>query len=494
MAETDILNPTRGWWRDINDNPNPSYGYTRRSQNNSALARVRLGAPYSREVMNQGHAFEFNYIDRPWTTILRLKRFYEQHKGGYFTYIDWDGGGRHHVGRFTTPVNHMQTGNDKYTVQGLVFEEIPQARMVSYPADFVNWSRQINVLDDALNAAVSTFSVNPGAWIAQIDPSLYPVPSATAPSGYELFNPAPTLSTVSPASFDFAQIQYVGWGFQIKFRAARGLGQVAIFIDGVYLTGVFDLSSGARVADGSGFLPPLPAGATYENGVLTVTQMPLDIHRIKIVPYAAGSNGSLVMASGSVTFTSARPLGVTRQFVTWSNFSLISTPLPSDAAIQQIIPVIIAGSNNPDTLFTTLGYGSSGSAPFTTPSNTLVPTDDVIFPITEFSAPSIGTALSALTGQEITAEYDDSLFQDGLSDAITVTGVGFAILYTSATPSIDTCMPAPVAVPAGQGLTWALPASVTGSGTDAQGTGNGTVAHTSPTSIGAIFPRIKVIV
>lgn len=94
MAEIDILNPTTGWWAQINDNPNPSYGTPRRTANNNALAKARLGAPYTRETLNQGFGFEFYYIDRPWTTILRLQHFYQQYKGGYFTYIDYDGGDR----------------------------------------------------------------------------------------------------------------------------------------------------------------------------------------------------------------------------------------------------------------------------------------------------------------------------------------------------------------------------------------------------------------
>jgi hypothetical protein len=275
MAETDILNPVRTWWSQINDNPNPSYGYTRRSANNSALARARLGAPYSRETMNQGFAFEFNYVDRPWSTILRLKHFYESFKGGYFTYIDWDGGGRHHVGRFTSPVNPMETANNKYTVQALVFEEMPQSRMVQYPADFANWSRTINVLDDFLNPTVATYSSSAGAWISQLNPALSS-PSATDPTAYEIYNATPTIG-------DYAQVQYVGWGFQMNFRRDNSLGQVAILVDGAACC-VIDLSTGAAVGS-------LPTGVTVSNGLLTSIEMPLDMHRVKVQAYAAGANG-----------------------------------------------------------------------------------------------------------------------------------------------------------------------------------------------------------
>jgi hypothetical protein len=282
MAETDILNPVRGWWKQINDNPNPSYGYTRRSANNNALAKARLGAPYSRETLNQGFAFEFNYVDRPWTTILRLKHFYEQFKGGYFTYIDWDGGGRHHVGRFTSPVNAMETANDKYTVQGLVFEEMPQARMVSYPADFVNWSRCINVLDDFLNPTVALYSSTGVAWISQLNPDLAGA-SATNPAAYEISNPAPAVG-------DWAQVEYVGWGFTMTFRTNAAFGNALLYIDGVKVLSM-NMATGAQLAIGGSMA--LPAGMTFAAGVVTATNMPLDKHRVKVVANGPSSGANV---------------------------------------------------------------------------------------------------------------------------------------------------------------------------------------------------------
>jgi hypothetical protein len=284
VAETDILNPTTGYWKQINDNPNPSYGYTRRSASNSALLRARMGAPYSRETMNQGFAFEFNYVDRPWSTILRLKHFYEAFKGGYFTYIDYDAGGRHHVGRFTSPVNGMETANGKYTVQGLIFEEIQQARMLQYPADFVNWSRTINVVDDFLNPAVATYSASSMTWTTQLNPTLVS-PSITNPSAYEVYASAPAVG-------DWAKIEYVGWGFQMQLRTGEGLGAVSLYIDEVFQQFLIDLSTGTRIADGSGYLPPLPAGMTFANGLLTVVNMPLDMHRVSLQYAQPGASGA----------------------------------------------------------------------------------------------------------------------------------------------------------------------------------------------------------
>jgi hypothetical protein len=290
VAETDILNPQRGFWPDIGDNPNPSYSSVRRSAANSTLAKARLGPPYSRETMNQGFAFEFNYVDRPWSSMLRLKQFYENFKGGYFTYIDWDGGCRHHVGRFTTPVNPQETANGKYTAQGLIFEEMPQARMLNYPANFAHWSRTINVVDDFLNPAVATFSASPGAWVTQLNPSL-PAPLSTRPQDYEVYNAAPTAG-------DWAQIEYVGWGFSMKLHTGTGMNQVQLFIDGVYQHFLIDLSTGNRIADSSGYLPPLPAGMTCAGGNLINTNMPLDKHRVMI--QATGEGAGLAFPAVTV--------------------------------------------------------------------------------------------------------------------------------------------------------------------------------------------------
>jgi hypothetical protein len=278
MAESDILNPVQGFWRDLNDNPNPSYGYTRKSASNSALAKTRLGAPYTRETMNQGFAFEFTYVDRPWSTILRLKHFYEAFKGGYFTYIDYDGGGRHHVGRFTSPVNGMQTANGKYTVQGLVFEEIPRARMIDYPANFTDWGRTICVVDDFLNTAVATYQLTPGSWVTQLNPAIGGA-TANKPIDYELYSATPNW-TVAP--YDWAQIQYVGWGFKMKFRIGSGMGKVSLYIDGTF-SGGLDLSNSTA---GS-----LPSTMSFVGGTLIATQMPLDMHRIQIQTAGAGIVG-----------------------------------------------------------------------------------------------------------------------------------------------------------------------------------------------------------
>jgi len=295
VAETDIINPTTEYWPTLRDSPNPSFGFERRSASNTSLAKARLGAPYSRDTMNDGFAFDLSYLNRPLSTILRLKHFYEQFKGGYFTYIDYDRGRRHHVGRFTSPIFDKELGNGSYSVQSVIFQEIPQARMLEYPADFDNWSRTIYVVDDALKRAVACYSAGsaaPAAWVLQLNPALIS-PSATDPAAYELF-------IATPAPGDFAQIQYVGWGFRMIFRTGAAMGLVAIYVDGVYIPGLLDLSTGTRVADSSGSLPPMPAGMSFMNGMLTATNMPLDMHRVKVISIGAGALTGLSIAYPAV--------------------------------------------------------------------------------------------------------------------------------------------------------------------------------------------------
>jgi hypothetical protein len=293
MAETDILNPTQEFWRAINDSPNPSFGYERRTASNTAVAKARLGAPYTRETLNDGFVFALRYDNRPWSTILRMKNFYEQFKGGYFTYIDYDGGGRHHVGRFTTPINAMHLAHSAYGIQQVIFQEIPQARMLVYPADFVNWARTINVLDDALNQSVATFASGAGAWVKQLNPTLV-APSATDPTAYEIYS-------ATPAVADWAQVQYVGWGFTMQFRTGAGMGTVAIAIDGVAQAFWIDLSTGNPIAVGSGMLGALPAGMTCAAGLLTSTNMPLDTHRVQVLYQQPGGAAGTGVAFPQVT-------------------------------------------------------------------------------------------------------------------------------------------------------------------------------------------------
>ncbi len=302
MAETDILNPQQYYWPAIGDNPNPSYGFTRKVNSNSQLAKTRRGNWYQRENANDGYAFAMSFMNRPYSMMLRLKQFYEIGKSGYFTYIDYDGGQRHHVGRFTSQPNPTQVANGKYNCQNLIFEEIPQARMLQYPSNLYSWSRTINVVDDFLS---NNCAFQGTGWTLQQSPYLlateFPMPSVNAPSSYELF-------TATPAAGDFAQIQYVGWGFQLSFRPpGTNIGTFDLYVDGALVASRVDLFGG-NCANIYPYTPPVAGLSTatspfalpiFAPGSFGLTgsptgslstffmpSMPLDTHRVKIVARA----------------------------------------------------------------------------------------------------------------------------------------------------------------------------------------------------------------
>ena len=176
--------------------------------------------------------------------------------------------------------------------------------------------------------------------------------------------------------------------------------------------------------------------------------------------------------------TLGRPLGKVVNGATWSGFAL-SSFLPSDAVITGIYPVLIAASSNPDSLIQYLSYGGSlnlvdpGTAGSGFANGPISPTSPknpgATFSSGTFWDASIGTALSALAGQKIGAWFSDSLFGGPFTDTIAVTGVGFAIYYTSATPIIDPQMAPPFSVPGGSGLAWALPQATLNTGSSGTG-------------------------
>ena len=203
---------------------------------------------------------------------------------------------------------------------------------------------------------------------------------------------------------------------------------------------------------------------------------------LREVPTATGSSEGWLNATGSVTWIESRPLAWNFESVLWSDFELTpNVVLPADAVIQGIYPVFIGSATFASVTTMAFRYGKGFSLTvvpsnnaFTSPSSP----DNTTFASTEFYGASIGNSLAALTGEEILGITACSLFLGPtLTDRFDITAVGFAIYYTSATPVADALIAPPFAVPAGQGLAWAIPSTVafTG-GTGAQGTAIGTAA------------------
>jgi hypothetical protein len=180
-------------------------------------------------------------------------------------------------------------------------------------------------------------------------------------------------------------------------------------------------------------------------------------------------------AGGALAYTISRSLGNNVAGAVWEDFSLATYyPLPSDAVIQGIYPVVVA-VNQQEVAIPYVVSGTGLSLTTITGAGLNNPFDAHShsggFGTTVFWGSSIGTALSALTGQEIAIYLNTSLNVPTppnpgpfLIDALDANAVGYAIYYTSATPIIDPQMPAPFAIPAGQGVAWALPSTAFSSG------------------------------
>jgi hypothetical protein len=309
MAEHNILNPEKGFNAELGFNPSWSYATPIDVANNMSYAKPRYGAPIPRESADAGHSFDMTFVDCSWAKVQRIKRFYEQFKRGYFTIIDWDGGGRHYVGRFTAPPKAQHTANLKWTIQGLTFEEIQGARMLRYPSDWFNDSVYIYAVSDAdagnsaANPQISCSTPYTVGWVLQQTPlAVAAGKSIYDPSSWEMIWWA---ADGNPT--EIAQAQYVGYGFRQTFRLGSAMGQLDLYLDGILIVEQLDLYSGTALAAGpNGGLavrnPPVAVQAAGAAGVgsvmVTVTNLPLGAHRVKVVPCAtknAASTGYAVV-------------------------------------------------------------------------------------------------------------------------------------------------------------------------------------------------------
>lgn len=274
MPASDILNPVQGWDATLGDSMNPSYGFTRERANTRLNQKAVGGAPWTRETQNTGHTFRLGWLGRTQACAERLKWYAEQYEDGFFTIVDWDGGGRQYVGRFTSPVVLSETANNKWDAQAS-FEEIPQQTMVAYPS---NWTRdaiaflvsndfgdQKLAIDSptlawtqtARTAAIGAFLTGllPSRLLAQMQ-----LANATAVTDYTTMDNPGTLG-------DWAQYEYRGYGFRLYMLKGPEFGKCDVYIDGVLLE-TLDLYNAADIG------PQI---------VLTEQSLALDFHRVQIV-------------------------------------------------------------------------------------------------------------------------------------------------------------------------------------------------------------------
>lgn len=253
MSQYDVLNPTPAWEADIQDSMCPNYGFTRKRAATRSLMKAVGGIPFTRELGNTGHTLVLSWLSRSWACVQRLKQFYEQFEDGFFTIIDYDGGGRHYVGRFTTEVQPVETGNGTWDVQNVQFEEIPQSPMLEYPN---NWAAEGIDVYPVNDFGDQKLAVN-GDWtLAQV--------GAGAQQRW--------IATDSGVAGDWAQHEYRGYGFQLWCLVGQGQGIVQVFLDGTQVATV-GLAG--------------PAAAPEPQMVFSMTDVPLDLHRVQIVVIGA---------------------------------------------------------------------------------------------------------------------------------------------------------------------------------------------------------------
>ncbi len=259
MPETDILNPTAGWDTALGDSMNPSYGFTRKRASTQLHKKAVGGSPWTRETQNTGHSFSFSWLGRTWACVQRLKQYYEQYEDGYFTIVDWDGGGRHYVGRFTSEVSPTETANNKYDVQGVIFEEMPRVPMVNYPSDWDHDSIFFNVTNNFGDQKLA----NNGAWTQA---TLAAAPQITL-GGTLRATLSKTVMTDVGTAGDWATYEFRGYGFKLWMVQGPEYGQADVYVDGV-------------------FVQTIDCYAATELGaqmVLVAQNTPLDIHRVKVI-------------------------------------------------------------------------------------------------------------------------------------------------------------------------------------------------------------------
>ena len=252
MPYTDILNPTP-------THPlNPDYGFQKKRPVTHLVSKANQGPPYFRDIMDVGHQFSLNWADKLASDARKLKWYYESYRGSLFTLVDYEGGGRMYTGRFSSPVEPVPTSNNHWTVQGVLFDEIPLSPMITYPSDWADdavWMLTLNDFGDRMVAAVS------GTWtLATIAGAL----------SAQCFVNGGTVTT------DAAGYVYQGYGFQLWAPTGPAYGQATVLLDTVAVGTVDFFSSSAQPS----------------SSLLTVQNVPLGLHTLTLQPLHAKDSAS----------------------------------------------------------------------------------------------------------------------------------------------------------------------------------------------------------
>ena len=271
MPASDILNPTPSHLL------NPDYGWQRKRPVTHIATKANQGPPYFREMTDVGHQFLLNWgitgSEREFHDVNKLKWYYEQYRDGFFTLIDHEGDGRHYVGRFTSPVEPIAIGHNRWSVQQALFEEVPGVPMVRYPD---RWIDDHHGKSDAIwRYPVSDFGE---VKVAVDNPANWSLLANGAAHGGNL------VANLAPIAGSWVQMAYVGWGFQLYMQQWPNNGQAQVWLDGALLGTIDDY-----------------AAAPSYNMAWEQTNVPLGLHIVKVVCLAtknSASTGTIIAWNG----------------------------------------------------------------------------------------------------------------------------------------------------------------------------------------------------
>ena len=261
MPETDILNPQvetgNGQFAHVCE-LNPDYGYQRNRPVTHQAIKPKVGPPTLRDITDVGHSFVLTWQNRPLETIRKLKRYYEQYRGGYFTYIDWEGGARHYVGHFSAPIEPIPTGHGRWGCQAQ-FDEVPLAPMLKYPSDWANDAVWVYAYDDWGNCQAD-LSLN---WTSLASPLACGVREK---NGLQIDPKIVRCDAHDGASW--AQVGYFGYGFQFWSQRGPNMGKVSILFNGAPVVPEIDLYAAQATASSPVYTnASIPLGL-YSAGIL----------------------------------------------------------------------------------------------------------------------------------------------------------------------------------------------------------------------------------
>lgn len=275
MPANDILNPTAGFDAALGDSMNPNYGFERKRPTTQLRKKAVGGTPWTREIQNAGHVFTLSWLGRTLACVQRLKQYYEQYEDGVFTLVDWDGGGRHYVGRFTTEVSPVETSNNKWDVQNVTFEEIPRQTMLQYPSDWDHDSILYLPYNDFGDQKLATS----GTW-AQAALGIAAPHITLGGTDRQALLPTTVQQNIGTTAGDWATFEYRGYGFKLWMLTGPNCGKCDVYLDGTLIQTV-----------------DLYAAAAAVSAVLVQANTPLDIHDLQVVvddTKNAASSGFLV--------------------------------------------------------------------------------------------------------------------------------------------------------------------------------------------------------